>query len=87
MYKYIKLDQLPKVTKKDRYVDFDEIFLLVTMLKFIRILLAIVAYHDYEICQIDVKIVFLNRNVQKDMYVAQLESFESKEFFNKVCQL
>jgi hypothetical protein len=55
------------------------------MLKFIRILLAIVAYHDYEICQIDVKIVFLNRNVQKDMYVTQLESFESKEFFNKVC--
>jgi hypothetical protein len=50
MHKYITLDYLPKVTKKDIYVDFDEIFLSVTMLKFIRILLAIVACHDYEIC-------------------------------------
>jgi len=55
------------------------------MLKFIRILLAIVACHDYEICYIDVKIVFLNGNVQKDMYVTQPESFESKKFLNKVC--
>jgi hypothetical protein len=30
-------------------VDFDETFLTVAMLKFIRILLAIIVYYDYEI--------------------------------------
>jgi hypothetical protein len=36
-------------------VDYDETFSLVAMLKSIQILLAIVAYYDYEIWQMDVK--------------------------------
>jgi hypothetical protein len=43
------------------------------MLKYIRIILAIVAYFDYEICQMDVKIAFLNGNLDKDMYMIQPE--------------
>jgi len=42
------------------------------MLKSIRILLVIVAYHDYDICQMDVKIAFLNENLHKDVYMTQL---------------
>ena len=35
------------------------------MLKFIRIMLAIAAYHDYEILQMDVKTIFFNGNLEK----------------------
>jgi hypothetical protein len=35
----------------------------------------------------DVKIVFLNENLQEDVYMTQPESFESKTFVNKVCKL
>ena len=41
-------------------VDYDETFYPVAMLKSIRVLLTIAAYHDYEIWQMDVKRAFLN---------------------------
>jgi hypothetical protein len=57
------------------------------MLKSIKTLLAITAYNDYKILQMDIKIVFLNENLQEDVYMTQLESFEYKKFANKVCNL
>ena len=39
-------------------VDFNKIFSLTTMPKSIRIMQIIVAYHDYKIWQIDIKIAF-----------------------------
>jgi ATP-binding cassette subfamily B (MDR/TAP) protein 1 len=57
------------------------------MLKSIKILLAIIVYHHYNIWQIDVKTIFLNGNLEEDVYVTQVESFESNEFDNKVCKL
>ena len=44
-------------------VDFDETFSPLAMIKSIRIMLAIAAYHDYEIWQMDVKTAFLNGNL------------------------
>ena len=44
-------------------IDYDKTFSPVAMLKSIRILLAIVAYYDYEIWQMDVKTAFLNGNL------------------------
>jgi hypothetical protein len=44
-------------------VDYDKTFSSVAMLKSIRIILAIAAYFDYEIWQMDVKIAFLNGNL------------------------
>ena len=41
-------------------VDYDETFSPIAMLKFIRIMLAISAFYDYEIWQMDVKTTFLN---------------------------
>jgi len=57
------------------------------MLKSIKTLLAITAYNYYKILQMDIKIVFLNENLQEDVYMTQLESFEYKKFANKVCNL
>ena len=45
-------------------VDYDETFSPVAMLKSIWILLAIAAYHDYEVWQMDVKTAFLNGNLR-----------------------
>ena len=44
-------------------VDYDETFSPVAMLKSIIILLAIAAYYDYKIWQMDVKIAFLNGKI------------------------
>ena len=41
----------------------------VAMLKSIRILLSIDAYYDYEIWQMDVKTVFLNGNLDEEIYM------------------
>jgi hypothetical protein len=47
-------------------VDYEETFSPVTMLKSVRILLAIAAYYDYEIWQMDVKTAFLNGHLSED---------------------
>ena len=57
------------------------------MIKSIQILLAIVAYYDYESWQIDVKTAFLNENFEEEVYMIQPENFKSKEGPNKVCRL
>jgi len=35
----------------------------------------------------NIKIAFLNGNLQEDVYITQPEVFESKKFINKVCKL
>ena len=57
------------------------------MLKSIRIILAIVAYHDYEIWQMDVKSAFLNGNLTEDVYMIQPEGFVDPKDAEKVCKL
>jgi hypothetical protein len=50
-------------------VDYDETFSPVAMFKFTRIILAIATYFDYEIWRMDVKIAFLNGNLDEDVYM------------------
>jgi hypothetical protein len=56
------------------------------MLKSVRILLAI-AYFDYEIWQMDVKMSFLNRNLTKDVYMTQPKGFVDPKHADKICKL
>ncbi|KAL0413362.1 UNVERIFIED_CONTAM: Copia protein [Sesamum radiatum] len=56
-------------------VDFEETYLPVAMAKSIWILLAITAWYDYEIWQMDVQTTFLNGFVEKEIYTDQLEGF------------
>ena len=51
--------------KQIQGVDYDETLSPIAMLKSIRILLAIVAFYDYEIWQMDVKTAFLNGNLSE----------------------
>jgi hypothetical protein len=52
-------------------VVYGETFSPVVMLKYILIILAIAAYFDYEIWQMDVKTAFLNGNLTEDVYMTQ----------------
>ena len=66
-------------------VDYDESFSLVSMLKSVRIMLAIAAF--YEIRQMDVKTAFLNGFLKEELYVMQPEGFVNPKGANKVCKL
>src|ERR1041384_7715300 len=68
-------------------VDYEETFSPVAMIKSIRILLAIAAYHDYEIWQMDVETAFLNGNIEEEFYMMQLEGFVDPRNAGKVCKL
>ena len=52
-------------------VDYDETISTVAKIKSIRVMLAIAAFHDYEIWQMDVKTAFLNGKLAEDVYMAQ----------------
>ncbi|KAJ9539066.1 hypothetical protein OSB04_031799 [Centaurea solstitialis] len=68
-------------------IDYDETFSPVAMLKSIRILMAISAYFNYEIWQMDVKTTFLNGKLTKDIYMQQPEGFVDPKNPDKVCKL
>ncbi|GJS17782.1 retrotransposon protein, putative, ty1-copia subclass [Tanacetum coccineum] len=53
----------------------------------IRILIAIAAYYDYEIWQMDVKTAFLNGYLNEEVYMEHLEGFVNKKYPNRVCKL
>ena len=50
-------------------------------------MLAIAAFHDYEIWKMDVKTAFLNGKLAQDVYMSQPEGFVSIEYPNIVCKL
>jgi hypothetical protein len=57
------------------------------MLKSVRIILAIAAYCDYEIWQMDVKTAILNGNLTEDVYMMQPENFVDPNNAGKICKL
>ncbi|KAL0394995.1 UNVERIFIED_CONTAM: Retrovirus-related Pol polyprotein from transposon TNT 1-94 [Sesamum latifolium] len=59
-------------------VNFEETYSPVAMAKSIRILLAIAAWYDYEIWQMDVKMAFLNGVVEEEIFMDQPEGFTTK---------
>ncbi|KAK1626816.1 hypothetical protein QYE76_001131, partial [Lolium multiflorum] len=68
-------------------VDYDETFSHVAKLKSVRILLAIAAFFDYEIWQMDVKTAFLNGDIEEELYMVQPKGFVDPKNANMVCKL
>ncbi|KAL0281726.1 UNVERIFIED_CONTAM: Retrovirus-related Pol polyprotein from transposon TNT 1-94 [Sesamum radiatum] len=68
-------------------VDFEETYSPVAMAKSIRILLALAAWYDYEIWQMDVKTAFLNGFVEEEIFMDQPEGFTTVGEEQKVCRL
>nr|GEV16894.1 retrotransposon protein, putative, Ty1-copia subclass [Tanacetum cinerariifolium] len=68
-------------------VDSEETFSPVADIRAIRILIAIAAFYDYEIWQMDVKNAFLNGYLDEDIYMVQHEGFIDPKHPRKVCKL
>ena len=50
-------------------------------------MLAIAAFYDYEVWQMDVKTVLLNRFLKEDLYMMQPEGFVNPKGAKKICKL
>ena len=59
-------------------IDYEKTFSTIAMHKSIRIHLSIVAHHDYEIWQMDVKTTFLNKNLEECIHMEQPDGFIKK---------
>ncbi|GKB39404.1 retrotransposon protein, putative, ty1-copia subclass [Tanacetum coccineum] len=68
-------------------VDYEETFSPVANIRAIRILIAIAAFYDYEIWQMDVKTTFLNGYLDEYIYMVQPEGFIDLKHHRKVCKL
>ena len=87
MWPSIKARLVAKGYRQVQGVDYDETFSPVAKLKSVRIMLAIAAFYDYEIWQIDVKTAFLNGFLEEELYMMQPEAFIDPKDANKVCKL
>ena len=67
-------------------IDYDETFFSIAMLKSIWIMFALATHFDYEIWQMDVQTVFLNEELEEEVYIMQPERFTSI-YESKVCRL
>ncbi|KAG8496414.1 hypothetical protein CXB51_007522 [Gossypium anomalum] len=68
-------------------VDFTDVFSPVVKHSLIRALLGIVAMHDLELEQLDVKTTFLHGELEEDIYMQQPEGFTVSEKEDYVCLL
>nr|GEZ21193.1 hypothetical protein [Tanacetum cinerariifolium] len=68
-------------------IDYEKTFSLVADIRAIRILIAIAACYDYEIWQMDVKTMFLNRYLNEEVYMEQSGGFVNPKYPNRVCKL
>ena len=68
-------------------LDFFDTYSPVTRITSIRMLIAIATIHNFEIHQMDVKVTFLNGDLDEEIYMEQLEGFVVKGQEKKVCRL
>ena len=61
-------------TQKDA-IDYKETFLPIFRKNSFRIIMALVAYYDLKLHQMDVKTAFLNGNLEEEVYMNQPEGF------------
>ncbi|GKB59410.1 putative retrotransposon ty1-copia subclass protein [Tanacetum coccineum] len=64
-------------------INYEETFSHVADIRAIRILIAIYAFNDYEIWQMDVKIAFHNGYLSKEVYMEHPEGFVNPKFPNR----
>jgi len=72
-------------TQKDG-IDYKEIFLPVSRKDSFRIIMTLIAHYDLELHQMDVKIVFLNKDLEEDIYMGQPVGFTREGKEHMVCK-
>nr|GEW48061.1 retrovirus-related Pol polyprotein from transposon TNT 1-94 [Tanacetum cinerariifolium] len=68
-------------------INYEENFSPVADIRAIRILIAMAAFYDYEIWQMDVKTTFLIGYLSEELYMEQPQGFVNLKFTNRVCML
>ena len=68
-------------------IDYDETFAPVARYSSIRSILALSAHMGWKIHQMDVKTTFLNGEIEEEVYIEQLEGFETFDHESHVCRL
>ncbi|GKF54114.1 retrotransposon protein, putative, ty1-copia subclass, partial [Tanacetum coccineum] len=68
-------------------IDYKKTFSPVANIRATRILIAIAAFYDYEIWQMDVKTAFLNGYLSEEVYMEQPKGFVNPKYSNRVCKL
>nr|GEW85952.1 zinc finger, CCHC-type [Tanacetum cinerariifolium] len=57
-------------------IDYDEVFAPVARMETVRLILALSAYHGWEVHHLDVKLAFLHGELKEEVYVSQPEGFK-----------
>ena len=68
-------------------IDYQETFALVAKLNTVRVLLSLAVNLDWTLQQLDVKNVFLNGDLEDEVYMEIPPGFENKVDVGKVCKL
>jgi hypothetical protein len=68
-------------------MDYTKTFSPVSCKDSLKIIIALVAHYDLELHHMDVKMVFLNGDLLKNVYMAQLKGFTMKEKEHMRCHL
>jgi hypothetical protein len=68
-------------------IDYNEIFSPVSCKDSFRIIMTLVAHYDLELHQMDVKMTFLNGDLEENVYMAQLKGFVVEEKERMGCRL
>jgi hypothetical protein len=68
-------------------IDYEETFSPVARYTSIRTVLAIATVKKWKIHQMDVKIAFLNGEIEEEVYVEQPQGFETHDRQSHVCRL
>jgi hypothetical protein len=68
-------------------VEFEEMISLVAIIEAIEMFLAFACYKKFKVYQMDVKLTFLNGELEEEFYVEQPEVFLLTNINDCVCQL
>nr|GEX50114.1 hypothetical protein [Tanacetum cinerariifolium] len=80
-------EELNEFEHLEEGINFEESYASVARLEAIRIFLAFVAHTNMVVYQMDVKTVFLNGNLQEEVYVSQPDGFVNPDNPNQVYKL
>ena len=83
----IRQDLLPKVMHKKKGIDYKETFAPVAKMTSIRTLLGLAAVEGLEVHQMDVKMAFLNGDLEEEIYMDQPEGYVSEGEESLICKL
>ncbi|GJX45428.1 ribonuclease H-like domain, reverse transcriptase, RNA-dependent DNA polymerase [Tanacetum coccineum] len=72
---------------QEQGIDFDEVFAPVARIETIPLILALAAYHGWQVHHLDVKSMFLHGDLNEEVYVTQPEGFIQQGNSEKVYKL